>query len=267
MISSALRALLILEQVGHSPEPIGVTDIARNLGVAPGTVFRGLDALESAGYVERFQSSARFTLGPVVNSLRQSLLSRFELRDLSLPYLRQLAFATGETVSITMRVGWYGLRLAAAQGVTDVTSSSPIGEVRKLDRSCAGRAILAHMTEEQLSSYLAWVLKANPADESTTLLRDVIRDSRERGFAIEIESHAPDRAGAAFALRGRMGPIAAITIEGPVLHVDRAGYHSQLNKWTSIVKLLQKAIDSRSGFYDGPFAHLDPSSMELAAND
>ena len=129
MSSSTRRALHILEQVGAAEHPLGATEIGRALGISAGTVFRGLDALERAGYVGRFQSSAKFVLGKTVGALRQNLFARFAIRDICMPYLRQLAFASGETASLTVRLGWYGVRIAAAPGTNDVTSS-PLGRIR-----------------------------------------------------------------------------------------------------------------------------------------
>ena len=71
MSSSARRALRILETVGAAERPVGATEVGRALGLSAGTVFRGLDALERAGYVARFQASARYVLGASVGGLRQ----------------------------------------------------------------------------------------------------------------------------------------------------------------------------------------------------
>src|SRR5258708_34540901 len=98
MSSSARRALTILETVGAAGRRQGVTEIARALDLAPGTVFRGLDALERAGYVGRYQASSRYVLGGAVNRLRRSLFARFHIPDVCLPYLQQLALPSGETV-------------------------------------------------------------------------------------------------------------------------------------------------------------------------
>ena len=59
MSSSAKRALRILEFVSDGVHPLGVTEIARSLSLAPATVFRSLDALARADLVSRYQSSSR----------------------------------------------------------------------------------------------------------------------------------------------------------------------------------------------------------------
>ena len=124
MSSSAKRALKILAAVGHSGRAMGVTEIARALGVAPGTAFRGLDALQRANLLARHPALPRYVLGPSALGLRQSLLSLFPIRDVCLPYLRQLASASGETSSLHVRIGWYAARIATAPGAAEMTSGA-----------------------------------------------------------------------------------------------------------------------------------------------
>ena len=47
--------------------------------------------------------------------LNRALVHRFKLHA-SRPILRDLAEQTGETVSLTVRLGWYGMRLAGVCG-------------------------------------------------------------------------------------------------------------------------------------------------------
>ena len=90
MISSACRTLSVLEAIGRADEPMGVTQIARQLALQPGTVFRSLNALEQAGFIARFQSSSRYVLGPAVNQLRQDLLGRCAYSPPSIGLRRRL---------------------------------------------------------------------------------------------------------------------------------------------------------------------------------
>lgn len=269
MISSALRGLRILEQVGRAKAPIGVTEIARALGEAPGTAFRGLNALEGEGYIERYQSSSSYVLGPVTTQLHRNLLSRFLMRDFSLPYLDQIAFATGETASFIMPVGWYGLRLASAPGTSDVHSASPVGEIRRLERTCAGRAILAGLPDDRLDAYFAWALTASPrtTDCAEAPLRVELQAIRGRGYAVEATPFAPGRASAAFAVRHEGRAIAAIAIEGPVLDADAPDDHEGLARWREVVASLESAVRDCSGRIEGPFVHLDPDTIALATAD
>ena len=247
MSSSAHRALRILETVGAAERPLGATEIGRALRLSPATAFRGLDALERAGYATRFQASTRFVLGKSTAALRQSLLARFPVRDVAMPYLRQLAFASGETVSLTVRLGWYGLRIAAAHGTNEVTNALPLGAVRRLADGVAGRAILAFPPS------------GAPASDAKRLA-----DIRKRGFAMEETAFARGRAAVAFPIRRADQAVAAVTIEGPVLDLARPTAHADLPHWREIVTSLERLAAARPALFAGPFDHLDPDDIVLS---
>ena len=250
MSSSAGRALRILETIGAAERPLGATEVGRALRIAPATAFRGLDALERAGYAARYQSSAKFVLGKSSAALRQSLLARFPVRDVSLPYLRQLAFATGETASLTVRLGWYGVRIAAAPGTNEVTSSPPLGAVRPLAEGLAGRAILAFLSS------------GAPPRVGKPLAR-ALADIRQRGFATEETAFARGRAALAWPIRRDGQAIAALAIEGPVVELARPQMHPDLPHWREIAHSLERLAQTRPALFAGPFDHLDPDDIVL----
>ena len=260
MSSSTRRALRILETVGGAEQPLGATEIGRALGISAGTVFRGLDALERAGYVARFQSSAKFVLGKTVGTLRQNLFARFATRDICMPYLRQLAFASGETASLTVRLGWYGVRIAAAPGTNEVTSSPPLGAVRLLGEGCASRAILASLPSGAAEDYASWGRRHKKLVPDPKTLARALADIRRRGFATEETAFARGRAALAFGLKGGN---AAIAIEGPVLDLARPGVHDGLPHWREIVQSVERLVQARPALFAGPFDHLDPDDIVL----
>jgi DNA-binding IclR family transcriptional regulator len=264
MSSSARRALRILESVARADRPLGVTEIGRRLDVTAGTVFRSLDALERAGYLARYRSSARYVLGATVNRLRQSIFARFAMREICLPYLRQLAFASGETSSLTVPVGWYGLRLAAAPGTNEVTTSPSLGEVRPLAASGAGKTILAFQPAGRSTSYVAWARRHGGHAAPDTIEAE-LRGIRQRGYKVEETAFASGRAALAMPVRLNGRAIAAIAIEGPVLDLDQPGLHDDLERWLEIVRTVEALAQARPALFENPFGHLDADDIVLGS--
>jgi DNA-binding IclR family transcriptional regulator len=263
MSGSARRALRILETVGKSERPLGVTEIGRRLNIAAGTVFRGLDALERGGYLARYQSSSRFVLGSTVSRLRQSIFARFPIREICRPYLRQLAFASGETASLTVPVGWYALRIAAAPGINEVTASPALGEVRALATVSAGKAILAFQPADSAGRYIAWARRQVLGAATPDTLEAELQVIRKRGFQVEETAFASGRASVALPLRKGDRAIAAITIEGPVLDLDHPGLHEDLGRWIEIVHMIEALARARPNLFENPFDHVDPDEIML----
>jgi DNA-binding IclR family transcriptional regulator len=260
MSSSAKRALRILEFVSDSDHPLGVTEIARVLNLAPATVFRSLDALSRADLVSRYQSSSRYVLGAAADRLCQSLIARFRIRELSLPYLRQLASVSGESTSLHVRLGWYSVRIASAPGTAEVTNAPAIGDTRALGDSYAGKAILACLSSAEITRYRAWAA-AQDMGWPETQERE-LRSVRKSGAALE---RADGGAGMKVAFPIRVGDvaIAALTIDGPVLDGPPDPYSSPFSDWLGIVAHLESLAHAQPALFENPFAHIDPDNIVL----
>jgi IclR family acetate operon transcriptional repressor len=253
MSSSARRALKILATVGEAGRPMGVTEIARTLGIAPGTAFRGLDALQGAGLLTRDRSAPRYALGPAALGLRQTLLSLFRIRDVCLSYLRQLASASGETSSLHVRIGWCAARIATAPGTAEVTSGAILSGVQPLSACIAGRAILAHLGRNQIERYRAWA-SGRGIVISTGRERELAA-IRARGFA---SGSAPDLGSMAFPIRKSDQAFAAVAIEG-----SGVAAASSLPEWRDIARAIEALVRANPDLSHQPFEHIDPDAIAL----
>ena len=261
MSSSAKRALRILEFVSDSDHPLGVTEIARVLSLAPATVFRSLDALSRADLVSRYQSSSRYVLGAAADRLCQSLIARFRIRELSLPYLRQLASVSGESTSLHVRLGWYSVRIASAPGMAEVTNAPPVGDTRALGDTYAGKAILAFLSDAEMARYRAWAT-AHDIDWAEKQDRD-LRSVRKSGVALGTTESGGTGMPVAFPIRVRDAAIAALTIDGPVLDGPPDPHSSPFSDWLLIVTHLESLAHAQPALFENPFAHIDPDSIVL----
>jgi DNA-binding IclR family transcriptional regulator len=259
MSSSARRALKILAAVGDSGRPMGVSEIARALDIAPGTAFRGLDALIRANLVARHPAAPRYVLGSSALALRQSLLSLFRIRDVCLPYLHQLASASGETSSLHVRIGWYAARIATAPGAGEVTSGASLEGAQPLSAGFCGLAILAHLDRREAARHLAW-LSARGLDRPAGIERELAA-IRARGFA---RGAAPGPLGIALPIRKSDQAVAAIAVEGPGFAgaASKAGPPAE---WCDIARAIEALLRANPALAHQPFEHLDPDEILLAS--
>lgn len=257
MSSSAKRALKILAAVGETGRPMGVTEVARVLGITPGTAFRGLDALQSAGLLTRHPSAPRFVLGPAALGLRQSLLSLFRIGDISLPYLRQLASASGETSSLHVRIGWYAARAAIAPGSAEVTSGAIPKGAQPLSAEPSGRAILAHLPPNQVARFLAWATARGIVIPAS--LERELAALRARGFAA---SSPPDSGAVAFAIRKSDQAFASVALEGPGLPGDALS-SERIAECRAIAGAIEALVRVNPDIGRQPFEHIDPDDIVL----
>jgi DNA-binding IclR family transcriptional regulator len=235
--SSARFLFDILELLGFADQPMTLTAIRQALDLPASTAHRGLATLEQTGFAERYQASTRYRLGPNARLLRQTFFVRFEARDRVLPFLRRLSSATGETTSFSIRISWFTVRIAVVVGTHGMLYARPIGEVRRLDDSLAGRVILAALPPTELARFKQYARAGNqpPAGSATdkNMVTRVLMDSDHR-------------------------PAAVVAIEGPVM-VETCGAARRVTEWWDILDQLADALTPVEHHY----SHLQLESPDL----
>ena len=135
------RGLRVLELLAESPEGLTVTDIAGRLGVSRTVVYRLVVTLEQHGLLRR-GSDGRARTGLAVLTLARHVQPL--LRESAGPILRRLADSAGATAQLVVAEGDDGLTMAVVEPTrADVHVSMRVGQRTALDRTAAGRAILA----------------------------------------------------------------------------------------------------------------------------
>lgn len=106
--SGALRsvgsALDVLECFATDAE-LGVSDIARRLGIAKSTAHRLLQTLLSRGFIEQHTGTGQYRLGLHVYELGQLAQARNAYRHAALPILREVATTCRHTVNFSVPDG------------------------------------------------------------------------------------------------------------------------------------------------------------------
>ena len=261
--SSSRHIFEVLRYVSASLQPVSVTDVAKGLKLATTTAHRALATLEEAHYVSRYQGAPRFVMGPMVQGLFEAFFARFGLRDLAMPYLRALALLTGETVSLMVPVGWYGVRIALVPGTKEVIHTGPLGEARRLADGLASQALLSTFPDDQVEQ----VLRADPSCRTAAAkarVRAGIAEVRSRGHALEDMPIRAGYAAVAVPLRG-IEPVAAgvIAIEGPV--VKRRPEKPLPIEWLRIFAEIETQVRANPARFRNHYAHLPAKDIVLGA--
>lgn len=259
MTSSARRALAILEVVNSSREPMGVTAIADAVGTLPGTAFRSLDALERCEFVSRYRASTQYQVGVAVRRLKQTCYAQFPLRNVAMPFLRRLSYASGDTVTLTVPVGWYALRLAVVTGSRPVRSSTAVGIMGRLDHDFVGRTILAGKDDAALARFMsdAALMGGNPCDSDA--LHAALARIKTAGYALADDDAPP--VSIALPLRQGDDVVAAVAIEGPIADPGSDTVPAAVAEWQDIVGEMEAYMAQLDPIPANPFAHLDPAEV------
>src|SRR5512134_2454760 len=95
---SVKRAFEILKLVSARKEGVGISEIARGLGIAKSTVHGMTSALEEVGVVLRDPVTKRYTLGYTLFELGKNAYSQVDLKDLARPMAEELMERTNASV-------------------------------------------------------------------------------------------------------------------------------------------------------------------------
>ncbi|MBX5465413.1 MAG: IclR family transcriptional regulator [Clostridia bacterium] len=221
------RALTLLETLAREENGLGLVEAANRAQLHPSTTYRLLSTLVSHGFVTHDDETGRYRIGLKAFEVGSSFRPPSELRKLAPGVLRALMSLTGETANLAI------LERGEATYIDQVESPSLLGMHARIGRRVpvhctgAGKAILSHLSEEEVDAILAE--HGLPAFTPNTItdrdrLMEELRRTRERGYALDNEEiELGVRCVAAPVLDQKGRPVAALSVTGPVtrFHDDR----------------------------------------------
>lgn len=216
---SVLTAFRVLEAVSEH-QPVGVSDIARHLGVPKSSAQRALRALKEAGWIrpESDRQPTRWVLTPRALVVGSRAGGELRLTALARPVMEQLHAQTRETIHLLVREGDDMVIVEHLESPHVVRSSYPLGTRVPMGATSSGKAFLAALPPGQAQAVLAHGLAA--ATELTITdsgeLSAELEQTRRRGYATNRGELDQDiRAVAAAILDAGGRPVASISISVP----------------------------------------------------
>lgn len=215
------RSLSVLRVLRDAEEDVGVTEIARALGLNASTTHRILRALVAAGYVAQNAHSERYRLGREAFLLGHAARRTLGL-EAAMPLLERLAEETGESANLVIRDGETGLVVLRAESRQPLRFTQNVGTQIQLNCTSSGKALLAFGGDYRAEvARLGDIRQLTPATLTSPreLLRD-LEETRERGYSINRAERIPGVWGVAAPVLDAEGrAIAALAVQGPEVRV------------------------------------------------
>jgi DNA-binding IclR family transcriptional regulator len=168
--------------------PWGVREIAKGVEMNPSTVHRLLGLLEEEGLVRQDDPGGGYGLGTELLRLAWTAAGSHPVRSAALPHMRELAAASGETVTLGLYdpVRQQTCVLAVVESDAPFRYVSNLHEWRDLYTGASGRAVMAFLPEDERRAIVERT-KLAPATEHTIThaaeLETVLAEVRARGYA------------------------------------------------------------------------------------
>ncbi len=197
-------------------EELGVSDVARRLGVAKSTAHRLLTTLASRGLIEQSPATGKYRLGVHLFELGHLALSRLDLRRLSTTLLEELRELSGWTVHLSIPSGADTLflerlpTLRGMQAMGEYRRRWPLHATSSGKVICAFDPVSAHLRLEAGFPVFTARTISNAADFEAQLVK-----IRRQGYATANEEVMLRLASVAAPVLDRQGfAVAAISITG-----------------------------------------------------
>lgn len=182
---TADRVADILLAFVDGPRTLGVSAIARDVGVSKAVVHRVLQSLASRGLVEPTGSGV-YQLGPASVALGGRALQNLDLRRAAQQVLVDLRDATRETTTLSQFLGSSRIYLDQYEGPQEVKVRLEGGRPHRLHAGATGKCMLAFLPDEAqeriLSGYLDQLTPATMSDPD--VLYAELKDIRDSGVAV-----------------------------------------------------------------------------------
>ena len=177
------RGLAILSSFRSGSPLLGVSDLAREVGLSRSTTHRYIATLAALGYLQQDPATRKYRLGPRVLDLGFSAINSMDLRELAAPHLQALSDETGRTVNMAVLDGAdivYIERCRTSQrGQRDIDLNLHIGSRLPAYCTSMGKVLLAGLEPERQREVLEQVQFTQRGPNTLTELEDLL-DELER---------------------------------------------------------------------------------------
>lgn len=193
-MQSVLNAFKVLEEVAVR-QPIGVSELARLLGLPKTTVHRALTTLQVAGWLRTSgEDLPRWSLTTRALNVGSHVSPLLGLRETAIPVMARLRDVTGESIHLSILEGDKIYLLERLNSPNIVRTVNKIGGSAPLHASATGKAVLASMPAELVEQVIAAGLESFTEHTITDpdRLRAELAEVRQRGYATNLSEWRPD---------------------------------------------------------------------------
>jgi IclR family transcriptional regulator, KDG regulon repressor len=246
-LSSVANSLRLIKAFSEDHYEIGISDLAKRLGLAKSTVHRLASTLLDQGMLEQNAGDGKYRLGLTLFELGTLVRRKMDFTAEARPHLRTLLEKTGETLHLAILDHDSVLYLISLESKQALRMGSKVGTRAPVHATAVGKALLAFQPEEEIARIVSRGLPAsapNTIVDGKALQRELAL-VRARSYAVDDEESEVGLRSIAAPIRGDAGQvIAAISIAGPVHRMTK----KMLLGWVRELVGAAEAVSQRLGW-------------------
>jgi len=223
-LSSVATAIELLKAFSEDEVEIGISTLARRLGVAKSTAHRLATTLVSENLLEQDRATGKYRLGIALFRLGTLVRRRMNVSEVARPHLFSLRETTNETVHLAILDGSDIMYVYFLESTQAIRMRSDLGLRKPAYCTAEGQAILAFSPPEVVAAVIRTGLQArtpNTITDADTLAR-ALESVRARGCAVDDEESEVGVRCVAAPVRNDAGEVvAAVGVAGPVSRLSK----------------------------------------------
>lgn len=245
-LSSVANAIRLLKAFNDDEYELGVSSLAKRLGLAKSTVHRLASTLIKDDMLEQDKETGKYRLGLALFELGARVRRKMNVFNEAQFALKDLVEKTGETAHLTVLDHASVLFLYKFESRQAIRMKSVLGARVPAHCSADGKVLLAYQTNEMIESIAVGGLAAltpKTIIDVGQLMADLVQ-VRARGYALDDEETEIGLRAIAAPIRDHTGEVvAAISVAGPIQRMTKKVVMSHAPK----VVAAADAISARLG--------------------
>lgn len=243
------KAITVLRAFSPNTPTMSLRQVVEKTNIPKSTAFRLLAALQADNLIEQDCSTGNYQLGFEVVALAGYLLGGLDVRNVALPYMRQLAEHWNETVCLDVLRGVDIIIAEQIPGQHFLRTGGTFAARQPAHCTSTGKVLLAYAGRNYVETNLPKELKSFTAKTITS--RDRLLDElslvRQQGYAIADGEYGEMVTACAAPIHNRRGEvIAAISVSGPNIRIDGNNIEEIINE----LKQVTMKVSCNLGYVD-----------------
>ena len=249
-IKSLEKGLNIISLLSRRGSPVKLEELVKISGVRKTSCFRILQTLTRSGFAVKDPVTCGYFIGPKMISIGMTALGSSGIRELALPFMKEIRKKTGTTVNLGILSGHDVIFVERLQSAHIVEANLHVGSRLPVHLSSMGKAILAYLPEAELEAVLKQICLEKKTEKTITsiaALKRELREIRKKGFALNDEELETGLFAIAVPLLNHAGiAVASMNISFPLMRHSRK---EAMEVFCPMVLDAGKEISAMMGFH------------------
>lgn len=225
VVQSVERTLDILELLSENIDGMGLTEISNRIDLHKSTVHRLLGTLIYKDFVKQDTETNKYKITIKLYELGVKKIASADILEVSKPYTKELMKKLNEVVHLVIQDNNDIIYIDKVEADNTIRMASTIGRRRPLYCTSVGKAMMAHMSDEEVKEIWENSKIEKLTEKTITDFNDFLTELekiREYGYAVDDEENEVGVRCIGAPIFNNTGKVqGAISISGPAIRVTK----------------------------------------------